>query len=114
MRSLKQVALSLQAIMQQIEECGLLVADLTYDNSNVYHAVRYLFGLNTNQQRPLVDNCILIWHKERKPLNDEPAGKIEAHDVRFDLQDWSAIRFDEPNALRNDLAKALTAHYTLQ
>ena len=99
------------AIMQQIDECGLLVADLTYGNANVYHEIGYLFGLNTNQQRQLTANCILIWHKGRKALKDESADKIEANDVRFDLKDWSAIRFEEPNALRKSLAQALVAHY---
>lgn len=99
------------AIMQQIDECGLLVADLTYGNANVYHEIGYLFGLNTNQQRQLTANCILIWHKGRQALKDESADKIEANDVRFDLKDWSAIRFEEPNALRKSLAEALVAHY---
>ncbi len=99
------------AIMQQIDECGLLVADLTYGNANVYHEIGYLFGLNTNQQRQLTANCILIWHKGRKALKDESADKIEANDVRFDLKDWSAIRFEETNALRKSLAQALIAHY---
>ena len=101
-------------IMQQIEECGLLIADLSYGNANVYHEIGYLFGLNANLKDPLTKDCILIWHKGRKPLKDEHSEKIEANDVRFDLKDWSAIRFDEPNALRNDLAKALVAHYTLK
>ena len=61
--------------------------------------------------RQLTQDCILIWHKGRKALKDEAADKIEANDVRFDLKDWSAIRFDEPNALRKSLAQALVAHY---
>lgn len=100
------------AIMEQIESCGLLIADLTYGNANVYHEIGYLFGLNTTQQRRLVDNLILLWHKDRAALMHEDAEKLEATDVRFDLKDWSAIRFKEPNELRNSLAIALVEHYS--
>lgn len=100
------------SIMEQIEECGLVIADLTYGNANVYHEIGYLFGLNTAQQRRLVDNLILIWHKSRTAQEHEDADKLEAVDVRFDLKDWSAIRFKEPNELRKSLVVALVAHYS--
>jgi hypothetical protein len=100
------------SIMEQIEECGLVIADLTYGNANVYHEIGYLFGLNTLQQRRLVDNLILIWHKGRSAQEHEEADKLEAIDVRFDLKDWSAIRFKEPNELRKSLVVALVAQYS--
>jgi hypothetical protein len=100
------------AIMEQIEECGLVIADLTYGNANVYHEIGYLFGLNTAQQRERLTNLILVWHKDRIPLDNEDKKIIEANDVRFDLKDWSAIRFSEPNALRKELVKALVQHYS--
>ena len=99
------------SIMEQIEECGLVIADLTYGNANVYHEIGYLFGLNTAQQRRRIENLILIWHKDRGPMENEDKKKIEANDVRFDLKDWSAIRFSEPNALRKALVAALVQHY---
>jgi hypothetical protein len=100
------------SIMEQIEGCGLVIADLTYGNANVYHEIGYLFGLNSAQQRGRLNNLILIWHKDRAPVEHEDAKKIETNDVRFDLKDWSAIRFKEPNALRKDLAAALVEHYS--
>ena len=100
------------AIMEQIEGCGLVIADLTYGNANVYHEIGYLFGLNTTQQRRLVDNLILIWHKSRAAQEHEKPGTQEAVDVRFDLKDWSALRFSEPNELRKSLAAALVEHYS--
>jgi len=100
------------AIMEQIEGCGLVIADLTYGNANVYHEIGYLFGLNTTKQLRLVDNLILIWHKSRPAQDHEKAGTQEAVDVRFDLKDWSALRFSEPNELRNSLAAALVQHYS--
>jgi hypothetical protein len=100
------------AIMEQIENCGLVIADLTYGNANVYHEIGYLFGLNTAQQHRLVNNLILIWHKDRAALTHEKPELLEAADVRFDLKDWSAIRFKEPNELRKSLAIALAAHYS--
>ena len=90
----------------------LVIADLTYGNANVYHEIGYLFGLNTAQQRTRIANLILIWHKDRSPMENEDKKKIEANDVRFDLKDWSAIRFSEPNALRKDLVAALVQHYS--
>lgn len=100
------------AIMEQIEGSGLVIADLTYGNANVYHEIGYLFGLNATQQRRLVDNLILIWHKSRAAQDHEKAGTQEAVDVRFDLKDWSALRFNEPNELRRSLAAALVEHYS--
>lgn len=100
------------SIMEQIESCGLVIADLTYGNANVYHEIGYLFGLNTAQQRRLVNNLILIWHKDRTALPHEKPDSQETVDVRFDLKDWSAIRFKEPNELRKSLAIALVAHYS--
>jgi hypothetical protein len=72
----------------------------------------YLFGLNTTQQRRLIDNLILIWHKNRAAQDHEKAGTQETVDVRFDLKDWSALRFSEPNELRKSLAAALVEHYS--
>ena len=98
--------------MEQIKDCGLVIADLTYGNANVYHEIGYLFGLNTAQQRGLVDNLILIWHRNRAVQVHETAGVQEAVDVRFDLKDWSALRFTEPNELRNSLVSALVQHFS--
>ena len=100
------------SIMEQIEGCGLVIADLTYGNANVYHEIGYLFRLNTAQQRTRIANLILIWHKDRRPMENEDKKKIEANDVRFDLKDWSAIRFSEPNGLRKNLVAALVQHYS--
>jgi hypothetical protein len=100
------------AIMEQIKDCGLVIADLTYGNANVYHEIGYLFGLNTTQERRLVDNLILIWHKNRPKQVHEQDGVQEAVDVRFDLKDWSALRFSEPNELRKSLVSALVQHFS--
>lgn len=53
---------------------------------------------------------MIVCHKTRSPLALEDAKTIEANDVRFDLKDWRAIRFDEPSAMRKDLAAALVQH----
>lgn len=79
------------AIMEQIDGCGLVIADLTYGNANVYHEIGYLFGLNTAQQRKQLANLILVWHKDRSPLENEDKKTIEANDVRFDLKDWRRV-----------------------
>lgn len=100
-------------IMRLIDESGLLIADLTYGNANVYHEIGYLFGLNEGKQRDR-KNCMVIWHQNR-PLQKHEDAKtdIEKVDVRFDLKDFSALRFSEPNELRNRLVKSLIAHFDL-
>lgn len=100
-------------IMRLIDESGLLIADLTYGNANVYHEIGYLFGLNEGKQRDR-NNCMVIWHKNR-PLQTHEDAKtdIEKVDVRFDLKDFSALRFSEPNELRKSLVKSLVAHFEL-
>ena len=82
----------------------------SWENRNFGEKVSNLCGLNTAQQRRRVAKLILIWHKDRGPMGNEDKKKIEANDVRFDLKDWSAIRFSEPNALRKNLVAALVQH----
>lgn len=100
-------------IMRLINESGLLIADLTYGNANVYHEIGYLFGLNHGRQIER-KNCMLIWHKNRKhQVGESRKTDIEKVDVRFDVKDFSALRFAEPNELRNSLVKSLVAYYEL-
>lgn len=98
-------------IMRLITESGVLIADLTYGNANVYHEIGFLFGLNEGQ-RAYQDNCILIWNDGRLALGHENKDDLEAIDVRFDLKDFSQIRFNnDTNSLRDKLAIALNEHF---
>ena len=100
-------------IMRLIDESGLLIADLTYGNANVYHEIGYLFGLNEGKQRDR-NNCIVIWNQSRKlQAHESKKTDLEKEDVRFDLKDFSALRFSDSNELRNRLVQSLVAHYAL-
>lgn len=47
-------------ILQVIDGCGVLIADLTQSNKNVYHEVGFLMGLNQGRGEPH-ENFILSW-----------------------------------------------------
>jgi hypothetical protein len=100
-------------IFKLIDESGLLIADLTYGNPNVYHEIGFSLGIKHSRLEDFRTNMLLIWHEERKLADDEDTIKREKNDVRFDLKDWSHIRFKDTNSLRNQLAAALAESFKL-
>jgi hypothetical protein len=91
-------------ILYAIENSGLLIADLTHGNKNVYHEIGYLMGLN--QGRHLrQENFVLIVREQSKK-------QIES-DVGFDLKDVSQIRFKETIDLEAELTKTIKKYYGL-
>lgn len=100
-------------IFKLIDESGLLIADLTYGNPNVYHEIGFSLGLKHSRLEDFKTNMLLIWHQDRKLAEGEDDASREKNDVRFDLKDWSHIRFKDTNALRNELAKALAESFKL-
>lgn len=100
-------------IFKLIGESGLLIADLTFGNPNVYHEIGFSLGLKHSRLEDFKTNMLLIWHEERKLAKDEDGSAREKNDVRFDLKDWSHIRFKDTNALRNQLAQALAESFKL-
>jgi hypothetical protein len=93
-------------IFKLIDESGLLIADLTFGNPNVYHEIGFSLGLKHSRLEDFKTNMLLIWHQDRKLAEGEDDAAREKNDVRFDLKDWSHIRFKDTNALRNELAAA--------
>lgn len=90
-------------ILHIIDGCGLLVADLTEGNKNVYHEVGFLMGLNQGKGQ-FNDNFILI----------ADAKKIAGDaDIGFNLRTWQQIRFDDTLDLKNKLIKSLETHFDL-
>jgi hypothetical protein len=92
-----------QQILQLIEESGLLIADLSCGNKNVYHEVGYLMGLNRGNGLPH-ENFILIHNSE--------IGDIEK-DIGFNVIDLKQLRKGDTNALREELKKQLIIYYRL-
>lgn len=92
-------------ILKVIEGSGLLIADLTLGNRNVYHEVGYLMGLNRGKGLEQ-DNFILI--ADKKTRGDE----LES-DIGFNLKSWQQLRFESTRQLEVELTKSLETYYNL-
>ena len=92
-------------ILEQIANCGLLIADLSSRNVNVYHEVGYLMGQNKKVNRRN-DNFILLMKQKE---NDGETSKA----VGFNLADYNQIRFKDTEELRDELEKSIIQYYNL-
>ena len=96
-------------ILELIEGSGLLIADLTFGNRNVYHEIGYLMGLNRgkgSEKGVEQDNFILIADKQAR--GDE----LES-DIGFNLRNWQQLRFESTRQLEEALTKSLEIYYGL-
>lgn len=89
-------------ILQVIDGCGVLIADLTQSNKNVYHEVGFLMGLNQGRGEPH-ENFILI----------ADANKVEDKTIGFNLRAWQQVRFNDTLDLTQKLVKSLELHFEL-
>jgi hypothetical protein len=89
-------------ILKVIDGAGLLIADLTQSNKNVYHEVGFLMGLNQGRG-DAHDNFILIADKH----------KIKDNDIGFNLRAWQQVRFNDTLELTNKLVESLETRYQL-
>jgi len=92
-------------ILKVIEGSGLLIADLTFGNRNVYHEIGYLMGLNRGKALEQ-DNFILI--ADKKARGDE----LES-DIGFNLKSWQQLRFESTRQLEEGLTESLETYYQL-
>lgn len=92
------------AILTTIEESGLLIADLSQGNKNVYHEVGYMMGLNRGKGLKQ-GNFILI-------ARDRPQDKLEKK-MGFNLKGISQIRFKESIDLERQLVEHIRVYYEL-
>ena len=92
------------AILTAIEESGLLIADLTHANPNVYHEVGYAMGLNRGRGLKQ-ENFILI--------AKEVAGSSLDKTVGFNLRGVSQVRFKKFADLEAQLSKHIRTYYDL-
>lgn len=93
-------------ILKVIEGCGLLIADLTFGNRNVYHEIGYLMGLNRGKGQAQ-ENFILI--ADKKTRGDE----LES-DIGFNLKSWQQLRFDSTRQLEEGLTESIETFYGLR
>ena len=92
-------------ILELIEGSGLLIADLTFGNRNVYHEIGYLMGLNRGSGLDQ-DNFIFIADKKTR-------GKELESDIGFNLKNWQQLRFESTRQLEEDLTESLEIYYDL-
>jgi hypothetical protein len=92
------------AILTAIEESGLLIADLTHANPNVYHEVGYMMGLNRGKGLKQ-ENFILV-------AKEEPGNNLDKK-VGFNLRGVSQIRFKRLSDLESKLSKHIRKYYEL-
>lgn len=90
-------------ILKMIEDSGLLIADLTAGNKNVYHEIGYLMGLN--EGRGLKNENFILIH-------NDGAGDSKK-DIGFNLSGIKQIRVSDSNKLREDLKKQVAIYYGL-
>lgn len=93
-------------ILELIQTSGLLVADLTCNNPNVYHEVGYLMGL-AKMKGLTKPNVILIIKKEKKNGKDITS-------TYFNLRDVKQLRFDDTIKLIPELKENILKFYNLK
>ena len=94
------------AIREAIKSCGLIIADLSSANINVYHEIGYAMGIAESNN--MIPNIILLY-KENTDHNKE--NKDVDKFVGFNLRNLSQLRFREYDQLVEGLVKRLEKHY---
>lgn len=90
-------------IFKQIGKCGLMIADLSNKNVNVYQEVGFAMGLNRNSKE---ENILLL--KQDSAKNESADSK-----VGFNLRSTKQLRFTNTESLRQLLKQELLQYYKL-
>lgn len=90
-------------ILKVVNGCGLLIADLTQGNKNVYHEIGFLMGLNQGRTAKQ-DNFILL--ADSTQIQGDAA-------IGFNLRHWQQVRFDDTLDLKAKLLQSLEHHFRL-
>lgn len=88
-------------ILRLIEDSGLLIADLTRGNRNVYHEIGYLMGLNQGQGLDHT-NFLLIHNASISEPKD---------DLGFNIAGLKQLRMTDTNALRKELKQQMAIFF---
>ncbi len=92
-------------ILSMIENCGLLIGDLTYARPNVYHEIGFMMGRDRLMGQ-LSNNFLLIF--------DESVTDHANNTVGFNLAGIKQIRFKESEELTKELKENIVKFYGLQ
>ena len=95
-----------KAIREAIKSCGLIIADLSSANINVYHEIGYAMGVAESNN--MIPNIILLY-KENTDHNKD--SKDVDKFVGFNLRNLSQLRFREYDQLVEGLVKRREKHY---
>lgn len=96
-------------ILKAIKSCGLIIADLSSANINVYHEIGYAMGVA--QAQNMKPNIILLY-KEDTDYNKENKKDVDKF-VGFNLRNLAQLRFKDYDQLVNGLVERLEKHYGL-
>ena len=106
-RNVEKSAFSIpDRILDAITSSGLLIADLSSANINVYHEVGFAMGLA--KSKDLMPNIILLY-KENTRFNTENSDVDKF--IGFNLRSLSQLRFSNYDQIVDELVKRLEAHY---
>lgn len=92
-------------LLMLINDCGLLLADITLGNKNVYHEIGYLMGLNEGKNNPQ-DNFILFHNKD-------VAGADFDNDHGFNIKTYQVLLAEGTNDLRHKIIEQIKKYYHL-
>ncbi len=92
-------------ILAMIENCGLLIGNLTYARPNVYHEIGFMMGRDRLLGQ-LGNNFLLIL--------DESVTEDADKTVGFNLRGIKQIRFKESEELSKELKENIVKFYGLQ
>lgn len=90
-------------ILKKIEESGLLIVDVSEPNSNVYHELGYLMGLN--KAKGFGENFIVI-KNDSTDFKDKKVG--------FNITAINQLRFKDTLTLSKELKERIKVYYDLK
>jgi hypothetical protein len=88
------------SIIQEMSESGLLIADLTFSNPNVYHEIGYIMGM-AQHTKGASPSLLLLCNERLTPLST----------VGFNIRGYHIIAFKDTRELKPKLRKQLEACY---
>lgn len=106
-RTVESSTFSIQdKILDAIQSCSLIIADLSSANINVYHEIGYAMGVA--QSHNMIPNIILLYKEDTDHNKDK---KDVDKFVGFNLRNLSQLRFKDYSQLVDGLVERLEKHY---
>ena len=100
-RTIESSTFSIQdKILDAIQSCSLIIADLSSANINVYHEIGYAMGVA--QSHNMIPNMILLYKEDKKDVDKF---------IGFNLRNLSQLRFKDYFQLIDGLVERLEKHY---